>query len=56
MVRVNDPSNLCVARSETTERTSLSAVGVDDVELSSTKDRLEVSERRSVVCEGNLTA
>ena len=56
MERVNDPSDLCVARGETTKRTGLRAVCVDDVELSSTQDCLEVSERRSVVCEGDLTA
>jgi hypothetical protein len=56
VVRVNDPSDLCVTRRKATERTSLGTVRVDDVEPSSTTESLEVSEGRPVVYEGDLTA
>ncbi len=52
---MNDPFDLCVTSGESTERTGLRAVCVDDVELSSTQDGLEVGECRSIVCQGDLT-
>jgi hypothetical protein len=48
---VDNSSNLSVVRREAAERACFGAMGVHDVEISGSTDRLQIGEGRSVVCE-----